>query len=146
MSMIRTGLDKLSFQSFVTWCQVADSGFLESFKLLHVKISAKMGDDNDEEMVRLAFRTLDKDGSGEISTDEFKHLMTHIGRYSILQYYNTTTLQHLMMLWYSILYLIVWWRLIFFILFTSHTDDEVLQQDRFCNLVFDATFIFKVWH
>ena len=66
-----------------------------------------MGDDNDEEMVRLAFRTLDKDGSGEISTDEFKHLMTHIGRYSILQYYNTTTLQHLMMLWYSILYLIV---------------------------------------
>ena len=39
-----------------------------------------MGDDNDEEMVRLAFRTLDKDGSGTISTDEFKHLMTHIGR------------------------------------------------------------------
>ena len=52
-----------------------------SLKLLHVKIAAKMGDDNDEEMVRLAFRTLDKDGSGEISTDEFKHLMTHIGRY-----------------------------------------------------------------
>ena len=146
MSMIRTALDKLSFQSFVTWCQVADSGFLESFKLLHVKIAAKMGDDNDEEMVRLAFRTLDKDGSGEISTDEFKHLMTHIGRHSILQYYNTITLQHLMMLWYSILYLIVWWRLIFFILFTSHTNKKVLQQDRFCNLVFDATFIFEVWH
>ena len=42
-------------------------------------MSAKMGDDNDEEMVRLAFRTLDKDGSGEISTSEFKHLMMHIG-------------------------------------------------------------------
>ena len=42
---------------------------------------AKMGDDNDEEMVRLAFRTLDKDGSGTIDTSEFKHLMTHIGKY-----------------------------------------------------------------
>ena len=42
-------------------------------------MSAKMGDDNDEEMVRLAFRTLDKAGSGEISTSEFKHLMMHIG-------------------------------------------------------------------
>ena len=40
---------------------------------------AKMGDDNDEEMVRLAFRTLDKDGGGTIDTQEFKHLMTHIG-------------------------------------------------------------------
>ena len=30
-------------------------------------MSAKMGDDNDEEMVRLAFRTLDKDGSGELT-------------------------------------------------------------------------------
>ena len=40
---------------------------------------AKMGGDNDEEMVRLAFRTLDKDGSGTIDTGEFKHLMTHIG-------------------------------------------------------------------
>ena len=38
-----------------------------------------MGGDNDEEMVRLAFRTLDKDGSGTIDTGEFKHLMTHIG-------------------------------------------------------------------
>ena len=42
---------------------------------------AKMGDDNDEEMVRLAFRTLDKDGSGTIDTCEFKHLMTNIGLY-----------------------------------------------------------------
>ena len=35
----------------------------------------------DEEMIRLAFRALDKDGSGTVSTKEFKHLMTHLGRY-----------------------------------------------------------------
>ena len=46
-------------------------------------MSAKMAEDNDEDMVRLAFRTLDKDGSGTISTDEFKHLMLHIGEYYI---------------------------------------------------------------
>ena len=51
----------------------------ESFRF-NIDLSAKMGDDNDEEMVRLAFRTLDKDGSGTIETSEFKHLMTHIGR------------------------------------------------------------------
>ena len=44
-------------------------------------MSHKMSDKDDEEMVRLAFRTLDKDGSGSISTAEFKHLMTHIGEY-----------------------------------------------------------------
>ena len=44
-------------------------------------MSAKMAEDNDEDMVRLAFRTLDKDGSGTISTDEFKHLMLHIGEF-----------------------------------------------------------------
>ena len=37
------------------------------------------GDDHDNDQVRLAFRTLDKDGSGTIETSEFKHLMTHIG-------------------------------------------------------------------
>ena len=31
-------------------------------------------------MIRLAFRALDKDGSGTVSTKEFKHLMTHIGK------------------------------------------------------------------
>ena len=51
----------------------------ESF-IFNIDLSAKMGDDNDEEMVRLAFRTLDKDGSGTIETSEFKHLMTRIGR------------------------------------------------------------------
>ena len=43
-------------------------------------MSHKMNDNDDEEMVRLAFRTLDKDGSGSIATSEFKHLMTHIGK------------------------------------------------------------------
>jgi calmodulin len=45
-------------------------------------MSHKMNDNDDEEMVRLAFRTLDKDGSGSIATSEFKHLMTHIGKFT----------------------------------------------------------------
>ena len=43
-------------------------------------MSHKMNITDDVEMVRLAFRTLDKDGSGSICTHEFKHLMTHIGK------------------------------------------------------------------
>ena len=43
-------------------------------------MSHKMSNTDDEEMVRLAFRALDKDGSGTIATSEFKHLMTHIGK------------------------------------------------------------------
>ena len=31
--------------------------------------------------VTLAFRALDKDGSGTVETAEFKHLMTHVGQY-----------------------------------------------------------------
>ena len=46
-------------------------------------MSHKMSQTDDEEMVRLAFRTLDKDGSGTIETNEFKHLMTHIGKKGI---------------------------------------------------------------
>ena len=37
-------------------------------------------------MIRLAFRALDKDGSGTVSTKEFKHLMTHIGE-KCLEFY-----------------------------------------------------------
>ena len=48
-------------------------------------MSHKMSMSDDEEMVRLAFRTLDKDGSGTIATNEFKHLMTHIGTQKVLQ-------------------------------------------------------------
>ena len=29
----------------------------------------------------LAFRALDKDGSGTVETSEFKHLMTHVGEW-----------------------------------------------------------------
>ena len=43
-------------------------------------MSQKMKDNDEEEMVRLAFRALDKDGSGSICTAEFKHLMTNIGK------------------------------------------------------------------
>ena len=42
-------------------------------------MAQKMSYAEDEEMIKLAFRTLDKDGSGTIATSEFKHLMTHIG-------------------------------------------------------------------
>ena len=41
----------------------------------------KMNCTNDEDMIRMAFRVLDKDGSGTISSKTFKHLMTHIGKY-----------------------------------------------------------------
>ena len=40
--------------------------------------------------VRLAFRTLDKDGSGAIETSEFKHLMTHIGKHTTNTNANTS--------------------------------------------------------
>ena len=42
-------------------------------------MSAKMGAVNDEDMIRMAFRVLDKDGRGTIKSSAFKHLMTHIG-------------------------------------------------------------------
>ena len=37
------------------------------------------GGESDEELIRMAFRVLDKDGSGTITSKEFRHLMTHIG-------------------------------------------------------------------
>ena len=43
----------------------------------------KMNIVNDEDMIRMAFRVLDKDGSGTISARAFKHLMTHIGFLSL---------------------------------------------------------------
>ena len=49
----------------------------------------KMNCTNDEDMIRMAFRVLDKDGSGTISSKTFKHLMTHIGKY------NSLSFQHL---------------------------------------------------
>ena len=44
-------------------------------------MSDKMNTVNDEDMIRMAFRVLDKDGSGTISSKAFKHLMTHIGKF-----------------------------------------------------------------
>ena len=46
----------------------------------------KMNCTNDEDMIRMAFRVLDKDGSGTISSKTFKHLMTHIGKYKLIQF------------------------------------------------------------
>ena len=42
-------------------------------------MSAKMGTVNDEDMIRMAFRVLDKKGLGFIQSSSFKHLMTNIG-------------------------------------------------------------------
>ena len=42
-------------------------------------MSDKMNAVNDEDMIRMAFRVLDKYGTGTISSKNFKHLMTHIG-------------------------------------------------------------------
>ena len=44
------------------------------------------GVDGDEELIRMAFRVLDKDGSGTITSSEFRHLMTNIGdRLSVVE-------------------------------------------------------------
>ena len=42
-------------------------------------MSAKMGTVNYEDMIRMAFMVLDKDGDGTIKSSAFKHLMIHIG-------------------------------------------------------------------
>ena len=42
-------------------------------------MSDKMLTVNDKDMIRMAFRALDKNGSGKIKCATFKHLMTHIG-------------------------------------------------------------------
>ena len=44
-------------------------------------MSDKMNAVNDEDMIRMAFRVLDRFGNGTISSKNFKHLMTHIGEH-----------------------------------------------------------------
>ena len=46
-------------------------------------MSDKMNAVNDEDMIRMAFRVLDKYGTGTISSKNFKHLMTHIGEIAV---------------------------------------------------------------
>ena len=65
-------------------------------------MSAKMGTVNDEDMIRMAFRVLDKDGRGTIKSSAFKHLMTHIGKLFI-----STQPQHL---WFGILDFSEWYQ------------------------------------
>ena len=43
-----------------------------------------MNSENDEDKIRMAFRVLNKDGSGTINSIAFKHIMTHIGNACIL--------------------------------------------------------------
>ena len=42
-------------------------------------MSAKVCNVNDEEMIRMAFRVIDKEGTGKITSSSFRYLMTHIG-------------------------------------------------------------------
>ena len=39
---------------------------------------------NDEEMIRMAFRVLDKKGQGHLEASSFKHLMTKIGQVNLI--------------------------------------------------------------
>lgn len=54
------------------------SGMIEFPEFCNM-MSDKMNCVNDEDMIRMAFRVLDKNGTGTVSSKSFKHLMTHIG-------------------------------------------------------------------
>ena len=54
------------------------SGMIEFPEFCNM-MSDKMNTVNDADMIRMAFRVLDKYGTGTISSKNFKHLMTHIG-------------------------------------------------------------------
>ena len=56
------------------------SGMIEFPEFCNM-MSDKMNTVNDADMIRMAFRVLDKYGTGTISSKNFKHLMTHIGNY-----------------------------------------------------------------
>ena len=55
-----------------------ESGMIEFPEFCNM-MSDKMNTVNDADMIRMAFRVLDKYGTGTISSKNFKHLMTHIG-------------------------------------------------------------------
>jgi calmodulin len=42
-------------------------------------MASKMSTVNDEDLIRAAFRVLDRNGTGTIDGNEFRHLMTNIG-------------------------------------------------------------------
>ena len=52
--------------------------FPEFCNMMAIKMQSSAGD-GDEELIRMAFRVLDKDGSCTITSAEFRHLMTNIG-------------------------------------------------------------------
>ena len=54
------------------------SGFIEFPEFCNM-MAEKMNTINDEDLIRSAFRVLDKRGTGTITTAEFKNLMTNIG-------------------------------------------------------------------
>jgi len=54
------------------------SGMIEFPEFCNM-MADKMNQVNDGDMIRMAFRVLDRNGTGTISSKAFKHLMTHIG-------------------------------------------------------------------
>ena len=54
------------------------SGFIEFPEFCNM-MAEKMNTINDEDLIRSAFRVLDKRGTGTITTAEFRNLMTNIG-------------------------------------------------------------------
>ena len=70
--------------------------FPEFCNMMAMKMSGNGGGDEDEELIRMAFRVLDKDGSGTITSKEFRHLMTNIGdKLSALEVYLHISSLHL---------------------------------------------------
>ena len=67
------------FKNFNLQFDTDGSGQIEFPEFCNM-MAIKMNDDEtDEELIRMAFRVLDKSGSGTITSKEFKHLMTNIG-------------------------------------------------------------------
>ena len=63
---------------FIVQYDTDGSGMIEFPEFCNM-MSDKMNTVNDADMIRMAFRVLDKYGTGTISSKNFKHLMTHIG-------------------------------------------------------------------
>ena len=72
---------KYPFWQFLSQYDTDYSGQIEFPEFCNM-MEDKMTCVNDEEMIRMAFRVLDRFGNGTISSKNFKHLMTHIGEWS----------------------------------------------------------------
>ena len=81
---------------------------------------------HDENKVTLAFRALDKDGSGTVETAEFKHLMTHVGQYLSLSLFLRPSLY---------LFLCLCFRELFVLLAHNQPPGDVLTEEEVMMLI-----------